>query len=236
MAQGEVSVGPQPRVLLAAAADADLFGVPEYLADQGCLVIRCAQTDDVGRQAMVLTPHAAIVAETALLELLDRCRAVRAATQAPLLVLGQRDLESDEVLCLEYGADSFLAPGASPRRVRAYLQALLRRGLNALRMETEQPLRFGDLRVDARRRRVYRGEMEIELSQKEYALLIFLVEHAGQTVTRQALADYVWGSSMIGESRSLDVHIHWLREKLEADAGNPQHIRTVRGVGYCFEP
>jgi DNA-binding response OmpR family regulator len=83
---------------------------------------------------------------------------------------------------------------------------------------------------------VHRGEKEVELSQKEYALLIFLVEHAGRTVSRQDLADYVWGTGGAGESRSLDVHIHWLREKLETDASNPRHIRTVRGVGYSFEP
>lgn len=236
MVQGEAHGGPPPRALLVASPEADLFGVPGYLADQGCHVVRCARADEVVRHAGAAEPHLALAAEPALLDLLDVCRAVRATTQAPLLVLGQRDLESDEVLCLEYGADGYLAPGSSPRRVRAYLQAHLRRGLRALRAETDQAFRFGDLRVDPRRRRVYRGESELDLSQKEYALLIYLVEHAGQAVTRQVLADYVWGSGTIGESRSLDVHIHWLREKVEADAGNPQHIRTVRGVGYCFEP
>jgi DNA-binding response OmpR family regulator len=97
-------------------------------------------------------------------------------------------------------------------------------------------MHFGDVRIDLQRHRVFRGAQEIELSQKEYALLTFLVENAGRAVSRQTLADYVWGPATSSESRSLDVHIHWLREKVEADAANPRHIRTVRGIGYRFEP
>jgi DNA-binding response OmpR family regulator len=161
---------------------------------------------------------------------------VRLATAAPLLVLGQQDLETEEVLSLEYGADTYLPPGASERKLRAHLAALLRRVKLDLELEPEEPMQFGSVRIDAARRRVYRGDLEVELSQKEFALLLFLVEHAGRTVSRQDLAAYVWGEAGSGESRSLDVHIHWLREKLEADAANPRHIRTVRGIGYSFEP
>jgi DNA-binding response OmpR family regulator len=218
------------RVLVAAGSGVDLWDVPAYLADQGCLVARSAG-DEAASRVITLRPDLVVAAEQGLLDLLSLCRDLRAATWAPLLVLGQRDVEEDEVLCLEYGADGYLAANASPRRVRAHIQALLRRGHGDPRIEAEASLRFGAIRIDHARHRVYRGDAELDLSQKEYTLLLFLVEHTGQ-----ALAEFVWGPGAVSENRSLDVHIHWLREKLEADASNPRFIRTVRGVGYCFDP
>jgi DNA-binding response OmpR family regulator len=214
----------------------NLAGVPDYLTQQGCTITYVSAPDEVRDQIAVFSPNLVIVAESSLLDLLDLCSTVRSATVAPLLVLGQREGEADEVLCLEYGADSYLGPESSPRRVRAHVMALLRRVEHTDRIDVDQPLTFGDVRVDVARRRVYRNDRELDLSQKEFALLLYLVEHAGRPVTRQALAEYVWGAGAMGESRSLDVHVHWLREKLEEDASNPQYIRTVRGVGYSFEP
>ncbi len=223
------------RVLVAAGSGVNLWDVLAYLADQGCLVARSG-SEEAASRVVTLQPDLVVAAEQGLLNLLSLCRALRAVTWAPLLVLGQRDVEEDEVLCLEYGADGYLAANASPRRVHAHVQALLRRGHGDPRVETAAPLRFGAIRIDHARHRVYRDDAELDLSQKEYTLLLFLVEHAGQAVTRQALAEFVWGPGAAGENRSLDVHIHWLREKLEADASNPRFIRTVRGVGYCFDP
>ena len=236
MAQRQLATPVQLRALIICHEGANLAGVPDYLAQQDCAVTYMSAPEEVRAQITDLSPSLVLVAEPLLLELLDLCRLVRSATDAPLLVIGQRDGEADEVLCLEYGADSYLAPGSSPRRVRAHVTALLRRAQHAERIDVDQPLTFGDVRINVVRRRVYRNDQELDLSQKEFALLLYLVEHAGRPVTRQALADYVWGAGAMGESRSLDVHVHWLREKLEVDAGNPQHIRTVRGVGYSFEP
>ena len=235
MMQHDRTRGTRPQVLLVAGAEAELAGVPGYLAELGCLVSRCATATEAVQQAATLRPQLIVVAEPALLELLSLCRTLRGSTQSLLLVLGQREVEEDEVLCIEYGADEYLAVSASPRRIRAHVWALLRRGQGEVRAEVDQPLRFGDVRIDLARHRVYRGDVEVELSQKEYALLLFLVEHAGRAVTRQALVEFVWGNGAVSENRSLDVHIHWLRDKLEVDAGNPRYIRTVRGVGYCFE-
>jgi DNA-binding response OmpR family regulator len=215
---------------------ANLAGAPDFLAQQNCAITYMSAPEEVRAQIGALSPSLVLIAEPSLLELLDLCRIVRSATDVPLLVIGQREGEADEVLCLEYGADGYLAPGSSPRRVRAHVTALLRRAQHAERMDADQPLTFGDVRIDVVRRRVYRNDQELDLSQKEFALLLYLVEHAGRPVTRQALADYVWGVGAMGESRSLDVHVHWLREKLEVAASSPQHIRTVRGVGYSFEP
>ena len=224
------------RVLLAAAETADMAPVVEYLTEEGCAITPLWPAKDLPGQIRRLLPRLVVVAAPTLLDLLDVCRTVRGCTSAPLFVVGHDDLETGEVLSLEYGADAYLPANSSPRRVRAHLQAVIRRARIDEHEGVAKPLQFGAIRLDAVRRRVYRGEIEVDLSQKEYALLAFLVEHAGRTVSRQELAGYVWGSGLAGEGRSLDVHIHWLREKLEADAANPEHIRTIRGIGYSFEP
>jgi DNA-binding response OmpR family regulator len=232
----ETSARARWRVLLGAPDTASVSPVVEYLMQQGCDVTPSWPADVLSKQVGVLLPRLVVVAAPALLDVLDACRLVRSSTTAQLLVLGQHDVEADEVLSLEYGADTYLPLSCSARKMRAHLQAVLRRVAFEDTDGAEKALQFGSVRIDAARRRVYSGDAEVDLSQKEYALLLFLVEHAGRTVSRQDLADYVWGTGGTGESRSLDVHIHWLREKLEVDAANPRHIRTVRGIGYSFEP
>ena len=223
------------RVVIGAPLPATVAAVQGYLEEYGSEVLVSGEPAEVVVQVGSRAPHLVVLSMPSLLDLLDLCRHVRAISAVPLGVLGQRPGEEDEVLCLEYGADAYLGPGASPRRIRAQLGALLRRGIHELHEQQQATPRFGDVRIDVQQHRVYRGDRELELSQKEYALLIYLVEHAGRAISRQDLADFVWGPNVSGESRSLDVHIHWLREKVEVDAANPQHIRTVRGVGYRFE-
>jgi DNA-binding response OmpR family regulator len=231
----QVEEVPAARALLTAASPQALDAVSVYLSAEGCQVLQCASTEDTLRMTSSMMPHVLIVARPALLDLLDLCCAIRRVTAAPLLAMGQRAGEEDEVLCLEYGADAYLGPGTSQRRLCAHLDALLRRGLHEVRAEVNALIQLGDVRVDLQRRRVYRGMQEIDLTQRESTLLTFLVKHAGRVVSRQALAHSVWGLDARSESRSLDVHIRWLRKKVEVNAANPQHIRTVRGIGYCFE-
>jgi DNA-binding response OmpR family regulator len=226
----------QPRVLVSThGSSADLGAVSHYLQERSCMVVRCDSAREAAEQAAVLLPHLVVVAGSSLPDLLDSCRAIRAMTSACIMVLGNQDGESDEVLCLESGSDRYLAMCSSSRRIVAHLTALLRRAVGTPLRTPAPLLRFSDISVDTQRRRVYRGENRLELSQKEYGLLLFLIEHAGQTVTRRALAQFVWGAEASSESRSLDVHIHWLRQKVEHSARYPRHIRTIRGVGYCFE-
>ncbi|MDB5057035.1 MAG: two component transcriptional regulator, winged helix family [Chloroflexi bacterium] len=236
MAVSEPAARVRWRVLVTAPSTGDVDEIMEFFTAQGCAVTRCVESQTIVSQVALLLPQLVIVAAASLLDVLDACRAVRTATTAPMLVIGQQDLETDEILSLEYGADAYVPVGSSQRKVRAHLTAMLRRVRLDFQQNAEKPIQFGAVRIDAARRRVYRGDREVDLSHKEYALLLFLVDHAGRTVSRQDLSSYVWGAGGSGESRSLDVHIHWLREKLEADASNPQHIRTVRGIGYSFEP
>jgi two-component system response regulator RegX3 len=228
--------GVQPRVLLAVlGADHEIAGTMALLRELRCMVVRCDTMRDAVLRIGVMLPHLIIISAAPLPGMRDACRIMRATTTAHILALGRSDEESDEVLCLEAGADTYLALPLSPRRLEAQVRALLRRAMVASPPRALEPILFGEIRIDMQRRRVFRDGVELMLSHKEYGLLVFLVHHAGQTVTRQALSQFVWGTEAADDSRSLDVHIHWLREKLERDPRKPRHIHTVRGVGYRFE-
>lgn len=228
--------GVMPRVLLAThGSDTTIGDVSNYLQQQWCTVVWCDSTREAAVQAAVLMPHLVILSGPSLPDVLDSCRVMRAITPAFIVVIGNQHAEADEVLCLESGSDGYLALPSSARRIGANLSAMLRRAVGPAQSKPSPVVRFGSISIDTYRRRVYRDGNVLELSQKEYRLLLFLVEHAGQAVTRRSLAHFVWGVDARSDSRSLDVHIHWLREKLENNARNPRHIRTIRGVGYCLE-
>jgi two-component system, OmpR family, response regulator VicR len=228
--------GIQPRVLLAATSvDVEAVGIVDLLRARRCLVVQCETLRDAVLRVGMILPHVVVVSAVTMPGLLDACRVMRSTTAAHILALGHSDAESDEIVCLEAGSDCYLALPASTRRLGAHLAALLRRAVVTSQRSTIEPILFGNIHIDVQRRRVFREGVELMLSHKEYGLLMFLVGHAGQTVTRQALSRFVWGTEAADDSRSLDVHIHWLREKLERDARNPKHIHTVRGVGYRLE-
>jgi DNA-binding response OmpR family regulator len=170
------------------------------------------------------------------------CRILRPETTVPILMLTARTDEVDRVVGLEVGADDYLTKPFSMRELLARVKALLRR-VRLIREEmageqgmtgTEQ-LAFGDLIIDLDRREVLvRGE-SLRLKPKEFELLVFLARHPGMALSRELLLERVWGWDYGGGSRTVDVHVRWLREKVEADPANPERIVTVRGVGYCFE-
>src|SRR5207302_2811442 len=117
----------------------------------------------------------------------------------------------------------------------ARIKALLRRvEFDTTQLNRKHLLLFGDLKIDLERRLTIKGKQELKLRYKEFELLSLLVSHAGEVVTRAEIFDKVWGTDWLGDMRTLDVHIRWLREKLEDDPGNPQYIQTVRSVGYRF--
>jgi DNA-binding response OmpR family regulator len=170
------------------------------------------------------------------------CRILRQEMNVIILMLTARDEEIDRVIGLEIGADDYLTKPFSMREFLARVKAHLRRerlireevGEKAEAAHTDQ-LRFGDLIVDQTRREVIFAEAPLALKPKEYELLLFLAQHRGQALSRKFLLERVWGWEFIGGTRTVDVHIHWLREKIERDPTNPQRIITVRGSGYRFE-
>jgi DNA-binding response OmpR family regulator len=170
------------------------------------------------------------------------CRILRQEMNVPILMLTAKADEIDKVVGLEVGADDYLTKPFSMRELMARVKALLRR-VRMVReeMTTEesdlspQRLQFNDLVIDVGRREVYQGSELLHLKPQEYELLRFLAEHRGRALDRDQILREVWGWDYGGGTRTVDVHIHWLREKIEEDPSNPQRIITVRGVGYRFE-
>ncbi|MDR3572902.1 MAG: response regulator transcription factor [Anaerolineaceae bacterium] len=171
------------------------------------------------------------------------CRILRKEMTTPILMLTARDDEIDRVVGLEVGADDYLTKPFSMRELLARVKALLRRvrmmkeelGTDGNSPKPNQVLTFNDLIVDMSRREVRLKEQPIAFKPKEYELLLFLAQHRGQVLSREFILEKVWGWDFIGDSRTVDVHIRWLREKIEIEAANPQRIITVRGAGYRFE-
>lgn len=171
------------------------------------------------------------------------CRILRQEMNTPVLMLTARDDEIDRVVGLEVGADDYLTKPFSMRELMARVKAMLRR-VRLIREEIEaiapaapsaNVLVFDNLVLDINRREVRLNEQALALKPKEYELLLFLGQHPGLVLSREQILERVWGWDFIGDSRTVDVHVRWLREKIEKDAANPQRIVTVRGAGYRFE-
>jgi DNA-binding response OmpR family regulator len=173
------------------------------------------------------------------------CRTLRQEMNTPVLMLTARDDEIDRVVGLEVGADDYLTKPFSMRELMARVKAMLRRvrlireDAEAKSSSSDQPaggaMRYGNMEINTIRREVLFEGKPLPLKPKEYELLHFLALHLGQVLTREHILEKVWGWDFIGDSRTVDVHIRWLREKIESDPANPDRIVTVRGAGYRFE-
>ena len=173
------------------------------------------------------------------------CRILRREMTTPVLMLTARDDEIDRVVGLEVGADDYMAKPFSMRELIARVKAMLRR-VRLIREEVseaetgegkpkQEVLEFGNLRIDITRREITVNGEVVAFKPKEYELLTFLAQHQGQVLSREFVLERVWGWDFIGDSRTVDVHVRWLREKIEHDPANPRRIITVRGAGYRFE-
>jgi DNA-binding response OmpR family regulator len=176
---------------------------------------------------------------------IEVCRQLRREMNIPILMLTARDDEIDRVVGLEIGADDYITKPFSMRELVARVKAQLRRS-QALREEyanapsgTEIPhqelLTFGDLVINLTRREVTIDAIPVALKPQEYELLVFFAQHRGQMLSREFVLERVWGWDYIGDSRTVDVHVRWLRQKIEPDPSEPVRIITVRGGGYRFE-
>lgn len=165
----------------------------------------------------------------------DVCRALRQDSTVPILMLTALGDEVDRILGLELGADDYLTKPFSTRELIARLKALLRRvELDHYPQTAGDQLVVGNIRLEFNTHRAFKDDKELQLRQKEYDLLSLLLSRPGEVITRAEFFDRVWGTDWLGDTRTLDVHIRWLREKIEDDPGQPRLIQTVRGVGYRF--
>ncbi len=170
-------------------------------------------------------------------------RILRKEMSTPILMLTARDDEIDRVVGLEMGADDYLTKPFSMRELMARVKAQLRRtrlmqeeiGKAGANQVKHEKLTFGNLVVNLTRREVTLHGDPIQLKPQEYELLVFFAEHKGKMLSREFILERVWGWDFIGDSRTVDVHVRWLRQKIEDDPGNPVRIITVRGGGYRFE-
>ena len=175
---------------------------------------------------------------------LDVCRILRAEAPVPILLLTARDSEADRVQGLDLGADDYLTKPFSMRELRARVASLLRRdalsraaGPRAAVAAPDQPvLHAGSIEIDEGAHRARHNGQTLNLRPREFALLAYLLRHPGQALTRNQILEDVWGITFMGETRTVDVHVRWLREKIEEDPSDPQLIQTVRSVGYRFVP
>ena len=169
------------------------------------------------------------------------CRILRQETSVPILMLTARDDEIDRVLGLEMGADDYLTKPFSMREFLARVKAQLRRARMAREEIDHRPpfeqdtFTFNNLVLIPSRREVLINDQPIYMKPKEYELLTYLAAHRGQVLSREQILAQVWGWEFMGGSRTVDVHIRWLREKIEIDPAHPQRIITVRSAGYRFE-
>ena len=167
----------------------------------------------------------------------DVCRAMRSESDVPVIMVTARGTETDRVVGLEIGADDYVVKPFSGAEVIARIRAVLRRTRAAAEgpgAAPAAPLAFGDLRVDLAARRVHLDGSGVDLSRKEFDLLAELARNAGRVVRREDLMARVWDENWFGSTKTLDVHIGWLRRKLGDDPAAPRFIETVRGVGFRF--
>jgi two-component system alkaline phosphatase synthesis response regulator PhoP len=165
----------------------------------------------------------------------DVCRNLRSAgVQTPILMLTAKGETIDKVLGLKLGADDYLTKPFEVVELLARIEALLRRASSHTNVHIAGEFRFGEVAIDFRRAEVKKGTEPLELSAMEFKLLQYLIENRGAVHTRDHLLDAVWGYDAMPTTRTVDVHIAWLRQKLEENPKRPQFIQTVHGIGYKF--
>jgi DNA-binding response OmpR family regulator len=166
---------------------------------------------------------------------IEVCRVIRAESSVPILMLTAKDSEVDKVVGLEVGADDYVTKPFSLRELTARVHALLRRIDQAAAADVvEGTVDLGQVQVDLAGHRLLRGGEVVPLKPRAFELLSFFLRNPGQVFTRDRLLERVWGYDYGGETRTVDVHVHWLRQRIEEDPARPVMLQTVRGVGYVF--
>lgn len=168
----------------------------------------------------------------------DVCKQLRTTSSVPVIMVTARDSEIDKVVGLELGADDYVTKPYSSRELIARIRAVLRRGGDAVEVEEEfeeQVLEGGRVRMDVERHIVSVDGEPISMPLKEFDLLEYLLRNAGRVLTRGQLIDRIWGADYVGDTKTLDVHVKRLRSKIEQEPSRPQHLVTVRGLGYKYE-
>ena len=226
-----------PGVLIVEDEEVLLRNLEARLRDDGFEVFAASD----GEEAMALiraTPPDLVVLDIMLPKLdgLSICRMLRkdeSLANLPIIMLTARGTEVDRIVGLESGADDYIVKPFSLGEFLARVRAVLRRSPG--HQPPQEKLEADDLSLDLKGHKLFRGDVEVHLSNREFMLLAELMRNSGAVLTRDLLLTRVWGEDNFVEKRSVDVHVRWLREKIEVDPSHPRRIVTVRGVGYRFE-
>jgi DNA-binding response OmpR family regulator len=230
------------KILVVEDEDTLREAVAYSLTRQGYAVETAADGESAVDLARRLLPD--LVLLDLMLPVLDGyevCRILRQEMNIPIIMLTARDEELDRVLGLEIGADDYITKPFSMRELMARVKAQLRRvrldrsELEPAIAQDQSSFAYGDLELDLTRREIRRAGHPLALKPKEFDLMLFLAQHKGQALSREFILERVWGWDFVGGSRTVDVHVRWLREKIEPDPALPSRIVTVRGAGYRFE-
>lgn len=213
--------------------------VGQYLELEGYAVAASTTGLEALRQAAE-TPPDLVILDISLpgIDGLEVCRRLRATSAVPILMLTARSEDMDKLLGFGLGADDYMTKPFNPRELVARVQAIMRRleATSAPAMVFDGDLHVGDITIHQQTRQVEREGAPVDLTTKEYDLLLFLATHPKQVFTREQLLLHVWNYEHYGEDSTVTVHMRRLREKIERDPSRPQRLRTVWGVGYKFEP
>ncbi len=232
--QEGVATGKGRRILIVEDEEPVRMTLRYNLAARGYVVIE-ADSGIGGLEAARVRLPDLVVLDLMLPELSgdEVCRILRKESDVPILMLTARSSEADKVKGLGLGADDYVTKPFGVDEFVARIEALLRRAERPpRRSDGQHPLRFGDFVLDPASRQVVMGETEVKMSPKEFSLLHHLLSHPGRVHSREALLRAVWGPDFHGDSKTVSVHVRWLREKFEAFPSLPFRINTVFGVGY----
>jgi DNA-binding response OmpR family regulator len=229
-----VATSAQAKTVLLVDDEPTLVATLKYnLEREGYRVITAADGEKAIAAARAERPELIILdLMLPVMDGLEVCRILRRETSQPILMLTARGEEVDKVVGLELGADDYVTKPFGMRELLARVRALLRR---TAAPEPDEDLVSGDLTFDLKRREVRRDGRVLDLKPKEIDLLLYFARNRGRAFSREQLLREVWGYDFYGDSRTVDVHVSWLRHKIEAEPHHPARLVTVRGVGYRFE-
>lgn len=226
-----------PRVLVVEDDETLRFTLDHNLRREGYRVLTASRGDDGLRVAREQAPDL-IVLDVMLpgIDGIQVARLLRRDAAIPIIMLTALGAEGDRVAGLDAGADDYLAKPFGMRELLARVRALLRRSHAGAGIgEDPETITSGDLRLDVGRREVRKDDQSLRLKPKEFDLLLFFVRHPGRVFSRDQILAEVWGDDFVGGPRTVDVHVRWLRQKIEVAPANPERLRTARGAGYLFE-